>query len=102
MVIVIISGYENFVSRIDIDKARGQPLWIKRLSPDAVKMKIAGSIIAISSISLLKQFLEVSKVTDRELLWGAVIHGVFVISALLVALIGYIEKAAYKKKQEQV
>jgi len=47
------------------------------------------------------EFLEVSKVTDRELLWGAVIHGVFVISALLVALIGYIEKAAYKKKQEQ-
>ena len=101
VVIVIISGYENFVSRIDIDKARGQPLWIKRLSPDAVKMKIAGSIIAISSISLLKQFLEVSQVTDRELLWGAVIHGVFVTSALLVALIGYIEKLAYKKKQEQ-
>ena len=98
VVVVIISGYENFVSRIDVDKASGQPLWIKRLSPDAVKMKIAGSIIAISSISLLKQFLEISKVTDRELLWGAIIHGVFVISALLVALISYIEKAAHKKK----
>ena len=92
VVVVIISGYENFVSKIFIAQNKSQPLWIKRLSPNAVKMKIAGSIIAISSISLLKQFLEASKIPDRELLWGAIIHIIFVISALLIAVIGYIEK----------
>lgn len=92
VVVVIISGYENFVSKINVAESDDQPLWIKRLSPSAVKMKIAGSIIAISSISLLKQFLEASKISDRELLWGASIHIVFVISALLISIIGYIEK----------
>lgn len=92
VVVVIISGYENFVSKINVRENDNQPLWIKRLSPSAVKMKIAGSIIAISSISLLKQFLEASKISDRELLWGVLIHIIFVISALLISIIGYIEK----------
>ena len=56
VVIVIISGYENFVSKIDVEYKTGEPVWIKRLSHAGVKLKIAGSIVAISSISLLKQF----------------------------------------------
>ncbi|MFT4694152.1 MAG: hypothetical protein ACI8TE_001054 [Francisella sp.] len=58
VVIVVISGYENFVSKMNLEKSGGgQPLWIKKLSPNAVKLKIAGSIIGISSISLLKKIL---------------------------------------------
>ncbi len=92
VVMVIISGYENFVYRIMMKDDTGKPLWIKKLSPNAVKIKIAGSIIAISSISLLKEFLEISQTSDRDLMWGAIIHMIFVVSALLIAITYYIEK----------
>ncbi|APC96346.1 TIGR00645 family protein [Francisella frigiditurris] len=101
VVIVIISGYENFVSKINMRKQNGQPLWIKKLSPNAVKIKIAGSIIAISSISLLKKFLEISQTTDRELLWGTIIHIVFVLSALLIAITSYIEGKSHKPSYDE-
>lgn len=97
VVIVVISGYENFVSKMNLDKkGGGQPVWIKKLSPNAVKLKIAGSIIGISSISLLKKFLEVSHSSDRDLAWSAAIHLVFVVSALLIAFTSYIEGKSHK------
>ena len=96
VVMVIISGYENFVYRISMNDDTGKPLWIKKLSPNAVKIKIAGSIIAISSISLLKEFLEISQTSDRNLMWGAIIHMIFVVSALLIAITYYIEKKTAK------
>ena len=99
VVMVIISGYENFVYRISMKDDTGKPLWIKKLSPNAVKIKIAGSIIAISSISLLKEFLEISQTSDRDLMWGAIIHLVFVVSALLIAITYYIEKKTSKLSQ---
>lgn len=68
----------------------------QKLSPNAVKLKIAGSIIGISSISLLKKFLEVSQATDRDLAWSATIHMVFVISALLIAFTSFIEGKSHK------
>ena len=74
----------------------GQPLWIKKLSPNAVKLKIAGSIICISSISLLKKFLEISQTSDRDLVWAAAIHIVFVVSALLIATTSFIEGKSHK------
>ena len=92
VVVVIISGYENFVSRIDIDSEKGEPTWIKSLSPTGVKMKIAGSIVAISSISLLKQFLEITQISDRELIWNVIIHIVFVFSAMMIAITGILER----------
>ena len=92
VVVVIISGYENFVSKIDVPDDRGEPMWIKRLSPTGVKMKIASSIVAISSISLLKQFLELHSLSNKDLFWSMGIHIVFVLSALLIALAGHIEK----------
>ncbi|MDE5030184.1 YqhA family protein, partial [Francisella tularensis subsp. holarctica] len=77
-----MSGYENFVSKMNLyKKSGGQPVCIKKLSPNAVKLKIAGSIIGISSISLLKKFIEFSQATDRELAWSAAIHIVVVVSA---------------------
>ncbi|MED7788484.1 TIGR00645 family protein [Francisella sp. 19X1-34] len=97
VVIVVISGYENFVSKMNLEKKDGgQPVWIKKLSPNAVKLKIAGSIIGISSISLLKKFLEVSQTSNRDLAWSAAIHIVFVVSALLIAFTSYIEGKSHK------
>ncbi|WP_119343447.1 TIGR00645 family protein [Facilibium subflavum] len=92
IVIVIISGYENFVSKLDVEHKKGEPLWIKRLSHSGVKMKIAGSIVAISSISLLKQFLDIPQLSNRELLWYVVLHLTFLISALILVIIGMLEK----------
>ena len=92
IVVVIISGYENFVSKIDVAHDRGEPTWIKQLSPTGVKMKIAGSIVAISSITLLKQFLEINTLTDRELFWYVIVHITFVISAAMIAFVGILEK----------
>lgn len=97
VVIVVISGYENFVSKMNLDrKGGGQPIWIKKLSPNAVKLKIAGSIIGISSISLLKKYLEISQTSDRDLVWAASIHIVFVVSALLIAATSFVEGKSHK------
>lgn len=92
IVIVIISGYENFVSKIDVEHKSGEPIWIKRLSHTGVKLKIAGSIVAISSISLLKQFLDIPQLSNRELLWYVVLHLTFLISALILVFVGLLEK----------
>jgi uncharacterized protein (TIGR00645 family) len=88
IVVVIISGYENFVSKIDVAHEKGEPVWIKKLSPTGVKMKIAGSIVAISSISLLKQFLDIAQTDDRVLMWNVIIHLAFVLSATMIAIVG--------------
>jgi uncharacterized protein (TIGR00645 family) len=101
VVIVVISGYENFVSKMNLEKQdSGQPLWIKKLSPNAVKLKIAGSIIGISSISLLKKFLEISQTSDRDLIWASTIHIIFVVSALLIATTSYVEGKSHKASYE--
>ena len=77
-----------------------QPLWIKKLSPNAVKLKIAGSIIGISSISLLKKFLEISQTSDRDLIWASTIHIIFVVSALLIATTSYVEGKSHNASYE--
>ena len=92
IVIVIISGYENFVSKIDVEHKSGQPIWIKNLSHTGVKLKIAGSIVAISSISLLKQFLDIPQLGNRELLWCVLLHLTFLLSALILVFVGLLEK----------
>lgn len=67
----------------------GKPLWIKKSPTNAVKIKIAKSIIAISSVSLLKKILDISQTSDRDLMWRAIIHMVFVVSALLITITYY-------------
>ncbi|WP_116963618.1 TIGR00645 family protein [Fastidiosibacter lacustris] len=92
IVIVIISGYENFVSKIDVEHKSGEPIWIKRLSHTGVKLKIAGSIVAISSISLLKQFLDIPQLSNRDLMWYVLLHLTFLVSALILVFVGLLEK----------
>jgi uncharacterized protein (TIGR00645 family) len=84
--IVIFSGYENFVSKLDHTDDRDWPAWMGSIDFTALKIKLLGSIVAISAIQLLKQFLAVGSATDRELWWYAGIHVVFVVSSVLLAL----------------
>lgn len=86
VMIVIFSGYENFVSKIDHTPDRRWPEWMGSIDFTALKIKLLGSIVAISAIQLLKQFMAVKSASDRELWWYAGIHVVFVVSSVLLAL----------------
>jgi len=86
IIIVIFSGYENFVSKIDHSNHRDWPEWMGTIDFTALKIKLLGSIVAISAIQLLKQFMTVNTVTDRDLFWLVIIHVVFVASSVLLAL----------------
>jgi uncharacterized protein (TIGR00645 family) len=86
LVIVIFSGYENFVSKIDHSKHRDWPEWMGTIDFTALKLKLLSSIVAISAIQLLKQFMAVKTASDRDLFWYVVIHLAFVGSSVLLAL----------------
>lgn len=86
LIIVIFSGYENFVSKIDHSGHRDWPEWMGTIDFTALKLKLLSSIVAISAIQLLKQFMAISKVSDRDLMWLVIIHVVFVISSVFLAL----------------
>lgn len=86
LIIVIFSGYENFVSKIDHTGHKDWPEWMGTIDFTGLKLKLLSSIVAISAIQLLKQFMAVQAVSDRELFWLVVIHVVFVGSSVLLAL----------------
>ena len=87
IVMVMLSSYENFVGRFEDAMREDSPSWLGRLDPGNLKIKVAATIIAISSINLLQGFMQTETQTDRELMWKAVIHGVFLASALVLAII---------------
>ena len=86
LVMVMFSGYENFVSRIDIDRGAEKLSWLGKLDSGSLKQKVAASIVAISSIHLLRVFLNVEKIQDNDkIMWYVLIHLTFVISAIGMA-----------------
>jgi uncharacterized protein (TIGR00645 family) len=86
IVIVIFSGYENFVSRIDHGNHTDWPDWMSKIDFSGLKLKLLSSIVAISAIQLLKQFMSLDKVSDRDIMWMVIVHVVFVVSSVLLAL----------------
>ncbi|BBK33592.1 uncharacterized protein (TIGR00645 family) [Stella humosa] len=86
VLMVIFSGYENFVSKIDVHNHPDRPEWMGKLDSGGLKLKLIASIVAISSISLLKSFMNVDKITDREMGWMVGMHLLFVCSGLILAL----------------
>jgi len=89
LIIVIFSGYENFVSKIDHTNHRDWPEWMGTIDFAALKLKLLSSIVAISAIQLLKQFMSLKTITpevDRTIYWLVIIHIVFVVSSVLLAL----------------
>jgi uncharacterized protein (TIGR00645 family) len=87
MIMVMLSGYENFVSRIDISDGREKLSWLGKLDSGSLKQKVAASIVAISSIHLLKAFMNVEHISNDKLIWYVVIHLTFVLSALGMAFV---------------
>lgn len=86
VVIVIFSGYENFVSKIDASEHKDWPEWMGKIDFTGLKLKLLSSIVAISAVALLQAFLNVKNVTDRDLMWLVGIHLTFVGSGVLMAL----------------
>ncbi len=89
IVMVVISGYENFVSRLDLGEAEDKLSWFGKLDAGSLKIKLASSIVAISSIHLLKAFLDVNEIPNDKLVMLIAIHVTFIASALMLA---YLDK----------
>ncbi len=89
LLIVIFSGYENFVSKIDTGDDEDRPGWMGTVDFSGLKMKLIASIVAISAIALLRSFMQLAEgkdIPDRHLAWLVGIHVTFVVSGVLLAL----------------
>ncbi|MEH6492174.1 TIGR00645 family protein [Halopseudomonas sp.] len=95
LVMVMISGYENFVSQLDIEDGREKLSWLGKMDSGSLKMKVAASIVAISSIHLLKVFMNAQNIPNDKLMWYVIIHMTFVVSAFGM---GVLDKLAKNEK----
>lgn len=86
LIMVMFSGYENFVSRLDLQENHDKLDWLGKLDAGALKLKVAASIVAISSIHLLKAFMNAEKIPSEKLMWYVIIHMTFVVSAVLMGV----------------
>ena len=94
LVMVIVGGYETFVSRLGLEGHPDQPEWLSHVNAGVLKVKLAMAIIGISSIHLLRTFIEAGRVgveassyTSEGIMWQAIIHSIFVLSAIGIALV---------------
>ncbi|HRF64033.1 MAG TPA: YqhA family protein, partial [Candidatus Competibacter sp.] len=93
---VILSGYETFVSTLDVEEGQEKPSWLGKVDASTLKIKLAVSIVAISSIHLLRAFMNSGGIDDKEILWLVIVHLTFVVSALLLAVIDKIAFAQHR------
>lgn len=92
LVMVMLSGYENFVSAIDLEEGQEKLSWLGKLDSGSLKQKVAASIVAISSIHLLKAFMAAQEIANDKLMWYVIIHMTFVLSALGMAYVDKMNK----------
>jgi uncharacterized protein (TIGR00645 family) len=86
LVMVVIGGYATFVSRLDsIEKHADRPDWLDHVDAGTLKIKMATALVGISGIHLLKAFIDISEKTHRDVMWQVIIHGVFLLSAVMLA-----------------
>ncbi|QKT08197.1 TIGR00645 family protein [Gordonia sp. X0973] len=99
LIMVIIGGYETFVSRIGMESHPDKPEWLSHVNPNVLKVKLAMSIIGISSIHLLKSFIEAGSTVNEphggdKLMWQTIIHMAFIASAIGLAFVDWISAKA--------
>lgn len=85
LIMVIVGGYETFVSRMNLEGHPDQPEWLSHVNASVLKVKLATAIIGISSIHLLKTFINAANYTDKVLMWQTLIHVAFLLSAMAIA-----------------
>ena len=107
LIMVIIGGYETFVSRIQIRDHPDQPEWLSHVNANVLKVKLAMAIIGISSIHLLRTFIESNgigtpgvHVTQEGAMWQTIIHCVFILSAIGIAYTDRVMQATSSRREE--
>ena len=102
LVMVIVGGYETFVSRLKLEGHPDQPEWLSHVNASVLKIKLAMAIIGISSIHLLRTFIYAGSLgradapyTETGVMWQAIIHGLFVVSAIGIAYVEHLSQSAY-------
>ena len=105
LIMVIVGGYETFVSRLELERHPDQPEWLSHVNASVLKIKLAMAIIGISSIHLLRTFIYAGSLgkadgpyTATGVMWQAIIHGLFVLSALGIALVERLNTPAVHSK----
>ncbi|WP_295388851.1 TIGR00645 family protein [uncultured Thiodictyon sp.] len=96
VVMVMFSGYENFVSQIDLAEDDDKLGWLGKLDAGTLKLKVAASIVAISSIHLLQKFVNIENTPNDKLMWFVIIHLTFVVSAVLMGVLDRLAFAAHR------
>ena len=87
LIMVIIGGYETFVSRLDLEGHPDQPEWLSHVNAGVLKIKLSTAIIGISSIHLLKTFINAANIAEHTIMWQVIIHVVFLVSAFAMAMV---------------
>ncbi|VTU08669.1 Predicted membrane protein [Actinobacillus indolicus] len=85
LIMVVVGGYETFVSRLNVDHHPDQPEWLDHVNASVLKVKLSMAIISISSIHLLQTFINASKLSPETMMWQLLIHIGFILSAIGVA-----------------
>jgi uncharacterized protein (TIGR00645 family) len=105
LIMVTVGGYETFVSRMELEKHPDQPEWLSHVNASVLKIKLAMAIIGISSIHLLRTFLYAGQLgkegalyTETGVMWQAIIHGMFILSAIGIAYVERLSEPVYAKK----
>ncbi|HGJ5865977.1 TIGR00645 family protein [Arsenophonus nasoniae] len=93
LVMVMFSGYENFILKMTVDDKHQKLSWMGKMDVNSIKNKVASSIVAISSVHLLRLFMEAEKVPDNKIMWSVIIHLAFVLSAFGMAYIDRMSKS---------
>jgi len=102
IVMVMFSGYENFVSRIDTATEKDTLGWLGKLDSGTLKLKVAASIVAISSIHLLRVFMKVEQIQDNEkIMWYVILHMTFVVSAVLLGVLDKMSFSAHREPEHE-
>jgi uncharacterized protein (TIGR00645 family) len=99
LIMVIIGGYETFVSRMDLDGHPDQPEWLSHVNASVLKVKLGTAIIGISSIHLLKSFINAANYDEKTLMWQTLIHIAFLLSAMAIAASDRILGGGHKPDQ---
>ncbi len=94
LIMVIIGGYSTFVSRLDIEKHEDKPEWLQKIDAGTLKVKLASSLVGISSIHLLQTFINIKNHESEHVMWQVIIHFLFLTSALMLA---FTEKILHQK-----
>ncbi|WP_250907366.1 TIGR00645 family protein [Nonomuraea sp. NEAU-A123] len=87
LIMVIVGGYETFVSRINLNEHPDEPEWLSHVNANVLKVKLATAIVGISSVHLLQTFIKAQTIPDSKMMWQTIIHLAFVLSAIGLALI---------------